>query len=147
MLDRYMFGTTSRISPEAPVPVVHIQETDDRPGGAANGAVNLARLGVSTRLLGVVGQDAAADSLQEIMKARGIRCEFQRVDDRPTVTKTRVQSRGQQLVRLDQENASAMPGGAMTSALKKAIDGADAVVLSDYGNGTLGDVAAMISLC
>ncbi len=147
MLDRYMFGTTSRISPEAPVPVVHIQETDDRPGGAANVAVNLASLGVSTRLLGVVGQDAAADSLQEIMKARGIRCEFQRVDDRPTVTKTRVQSRGQQLVRLDQENASAMPGGAMTSALKKAIDGADAVVLSDYGKGTLGDVAAMISLC
>ena len=147
MLDRYMFGTTSRISPEAPVPVVHIQETDDRPGGAANVAVNLASLGVSTRLLGVVGQDAAADSLQEIMKARGIRCEFQRVDGRPTVTKTRVQSRGQQLVRLDQENASAMPGGAMTSALKKAIDGAGAVVLSDYGKGTLGDVAAMISLC
>ena len=147
MLDRYMFGTTNRISPEAPVPIVHIQETDDRPGGAANVAVNLASLGVSTRLLGVVGQDAAADSLQEIMKARGIRCEFQRVDDRPTVTKTRVQSRGQQLVRLDQENASAMPGGAMTSALKKAIDGAGAVVLSDYGKGTLGDVAAMISLC
>ena len=147
MLDRYMFGTTNRISPEAPVPVVHIQETDDRPGGAANVAVNLASLGVSTRLLGVVGQDAAADSLQEIMKARGIRCEFQRVDDRPTVTKTRVQSRGQQLVRLDQENASAMPGGAMTSALKKAIDGAGAVVLSDYGKGTLGDIAAMINLC
>lgn len=147
MLDRYMFGTTSRISPEAPVPVVHIQETDDRPGGAANVAVNLASLGVSTRLLGVVGQDAAADSLQEIMKARGIRCEFQRVDGRPTVTKTRVQSRGQQLVRLDQENASAMPGGAMTSALKKAIDGAGAVVLSDYGKGTLSDVAAMINLC
>lgn len=147
MLDRYMFGTTSRISPEAPVPVVHIHETDDRPGGAANVAVNLASLGVSTRLLGVVGQDAAADSLQEIMKARGIRCEFQRVDGRPTVTKTRVQSRGQQLVRLDQENASAMPGGAMTSALKKAIDGAGAVVLSDYGKGTLSDIAAMINLC
>ncbi len=147
MLDRYMFGTTSRISPEAPVPVVHIQETDDRPGGAANVAVNLASLGVSTRLLGVVGQDAAADSLQGIMKARGIRCEFQRVDDRPTVTKTRVQSRGQQLVRLDQENASAMPGGAMTSVLKKVIDGAGAVVLSDYGKGTLGDIAAMINLC
>ena len=147
MLDRYMFGTTSRISPEAPVPVVHIHETDDRPGGAANVAVNLVSLGVSTRLLGVVGQDAAADSLQEIMKARGIRCEFQRVDDRPTVTKTRVQSRGQQLVRLDQENASAMPGGAMTSALKQAIDGAGAVVLSDYGKGTLSDIAAMINLC
>ena len=130
MLDRYLFGSTSRISPEAPVPVVHVQETDDRAGGAANVAVNLASLGVSTRLVGVVGQDAAADSLQEIMNDRGIVCEFQRVDDRPTITKTRVQSRGQQLIRLDQESAMAMPGSAVTGALQKNIDDAGAVVLS-----------------
>jgi len=147
MLDRYLFGSTSRISPEAPVPVVHIQETDDRPGGAANVAVNLASLGVSTRLLGVVGQDAAAETLQEIMNDRGIVCEFQHVDDCPTITKTRVQSRGQQLIRLDQETALAMPGGAMTGALKKTIDNAGAVVLSDYGKGALSDVAAMIKVC
>lgn len=147
MLDRYLFGSTSRISPEAPVPVVHIQETDDRPGGAANVAVNLASLGVSTRLLGVVGQDAAAETLQEIMNDRGIVCEFQHVDDRPTITKTRVQSRGQQLIRLDQETALAMPGGAITGALQKTIDNAGAVVLSDYGKGALSDVAAMIKVC
>jgi D-beta-D-heptose 7-phosphate kinase/D-beta-D-heptose 1-phosphate adenosyltransferase len=147
MLDRYLFGSTSRISPEAPVPVVHVQETDDRAGGAANVAVNLASLGVSTRLVGVVGQDAAADSLQEIMNDRGIVCEFQRVDDRPTITKTRVQSRGQQLIRLDQESALAMPGSAVTGALQKNIDDAGAVVLSDYGKGALSDVAAMIKVC
>ena len=147
MLDRYLFGSTSRISPEAPVPVVHVQETDDRAGGAANVAVNLASLGVSTRLVGVVGQDAAAESLQEIMNDRGIVCEFQRVNDRPTITKTRVQSRGQQLIRLDQEAAVAMPGSAVTGALQKNIDDAGAVVLSDYGKGALSDVAAMIKVC
>jgi len=147
MLDRYLFGSTRRISPEAPVPVVHVHETDERPGGAANVAVNLASLGVSTQLIGVVGQDAAAESLQEIMTGRGIACAFQRVDDRPTTTKTRVQSRGQQLIRLDQETVSAMPGGTMTEALQKCIDGAGAVVLSDYGKGALSDVATLITVC
>ena len=147
MLDRYLFGSTGRISPEAPVPVVHVQETDDRPGGAANVAVNLASLGVTTRLVGVVGNDDAAESLQSIMASRNIACDFQRVDDRPTITKTRVQSRGQQLIRLDQENAAAMPGDALHALLKKSIKGAGAVVLSDYGKGALGDVRSMIETC
>jgi D-beta-D-heptose 7-phosphate kinase/D-beta-D-heptose 1-phosphate adenosyltransferase len=86
MLDRYLFGSTGRISPEAPVPVVHVHETDDRPGGAANVAVNLASLGVSTNLVGVVGKDAAADSLKAIMVERGISCDFAYSDDRPTIT-------------------------------------------------------------
>lgn len=147
MLDRYLFGSTGRISPEAPVPVVHVHETDDRPGGAANVAVNLASLGVATRLVGVVGNDAAADSLASIMGEHGIACDFARADDRPTITKTRVQSRGQQLIRLDQENAAAMPGDAVTSALRGALEGAGAVILSDYGKGALADVSAMIAAC
>ncbi len=147
MLDRYLFGSTGRISPEAPVPVVHVQQTDDRAGGAANVAVNLASLGVETRLVGVVGQDETADALEAIMASRDIRCDFHRVSDRPTITKTRVQSRGQQLIRLDQENTSAMPGDAVVEVLRKSIDGAGAVVLSDYGKGALTDVRAMISLC
>ena len=147
MLDRYLFGSTGRISPEAPVPVVHVHETDDRPGGAANVAVNLASLGVATRLVGVVGNDAAADSLAGIMGQHGIACDFARVNDRPTITKTRVQSRGQQLIRLDQENAAAVPGDAVTSALRGALDGAGAVILSDYGKGALADVSAMIAAC
>ncbi len=147
MLDRYLFGSTGRISPEAPVPVVHVQETDDRPGGAANVAVNLAALGAATSLVGVVGKDAAADALAGILKDQGINCAFATADDRPTITKTRVQSRGQQLIRLDEENAIAMPGDSMREALRGALDGAGAVVLSDYGKGALDDVAAMIALC
>jgi D-beta-D-heptose 7-phosphate kinase/D-beta-D-heptose 1-phosphate adenosyltransferase len=147
MLDRYLFGSTGRISPEAPVPVVHVQETDDRPGGAANVAVNLASLGVSTRLVGVVGKDAAADSLRAILKSRDIHCDFHTVEDRPTITKTRVQSRGQQLIRLDQENAAAMPGDEVVKVLQQSIEGAGAVVLSDYGKGALTDVATMITVC
>ena len=147
MLDRYLFGSTGRISPEAPVPVVHVHETDDRPGGAANVAVNLASLGVSTRLIGVVGNDDAADSLRAILKDRGIACDFCSVKNRPTITKTRVQSRGQQLIRLDQEETTTMPGGEVFKLLRKSIKGAGAVVLSDYGKGALSDVAAMISAC
>ena len=147
MLDRYLFGSTGRISPEAPVPVVHVHETDDRPGGAANVAVNLASLGVSTSLVGVVGKDGAAHSLEAILSERGIACNFAHAGDRPTITKTRVQSRGQQLIRLDEENVADMPGDAMVSTLRSTLEGAGAVVLSDYGKGALADVAVMIALC
>ncbi|MBT8103201.1 MAG: bifunctional D-glycero-beta-D-manno-heptose-7-phosphate kinase/D-glycero-beta-D-manno-heptose 1-phosphate adenylyltransferase HldE [Gammaproteobacteria bacterium] len=147
MLDRYLFGSTGRISPEAPVPVVHVHETDDRPGGAANVAVNLSSLGVSTCLVGVVGEDRAADSLQAILAERGIVCKFARAKDRPTITKTRVQSRGQQLIRLDEENAASMRGDAMVKSLRESLQGAGAVVLSDYGKGTLSDVQALIKVC
>ena len=147
MLDRYLFGSTGRISPEAPVPVVHVRETDDRPGGAANVAVNLASLGVATRLVGVVGKDAAGDVLESILERRGIACRFARAEDRPTITKTRVQSRGQQLIRLDEEDTAAMSGDDMLAALQGSISGAGAVVLSDYGKGALTDVAAMITAC
>jgi D-beta-D-heptose 7-phosphate kinase/D-beta-D-heptose 1-phosphate adenosyltransferase len=147
MLDRYLFGSTGRISPEAPVPVVHVQESDDRPGGAANVAVNLASLGVSTRLVGVVGEDLAADSLESMLARHGIACKFARTKDRPTITKTRVQSRGQQLIRLDEENATAMPGDAMVKALGQSIEGAGTVVLSDYGKGSLAEIGGLISVC
>lgn len=147
MLDQYLFGATSRISPEAPVPVVHVQETDNRPGGAANVAVNLASLGASTRLIGAVGDDGAAKTLESILGGQGIRCDFARVNDRPTITKTRVQSRGQQLIRLDQENAAALRDSSLTELLASALDGAGAAILSDYGKGALTDVSAMIGLC
>jgi D-beta-D-heptose 7-phosphate kinase/D-beta-D-heptose 1-phosphate adenosyltransferase len=74
MLDRYLFGATSRISPEAPVPVVHVRESNDRPGGAANVAVNLAALGVETTLLGFVGKDEDAATLQSLLEQKNIRC-------------------------------------------------------------------------
>ena len=147
MLDRYLFGATGRISPEAPVPVVHVQETDDRPGGAANVAVNLASLGVSTGLLGVTGDDDAAAALGGILGKRGIRCLFHQLPDRPTITKTRVQSRGQQLIRLDTENVAPLIGDGLVNLLSDEIEGAGAVVLSDYGKGALAEVERMISVC
>jgi D-beta-D-heptose 7-phosphate kinase/D-beta-D-heptose 1-phosphate adenosyltransferase len=147
MLDQYLFGATSRISPEAPVPVVHVQQTDDRPGGAANVAVNLASLGVETRLIGAVGDDAAATTLEKLLQAQGIDCNFACVSDRPTITKTRVQSRGQQLIRLDQENAAELRDKALVDAVGEAAAGAGAVILSDYGKGALTDVRGMIELC
>jgi D-beta-D-heptose 7-phosphate kinase/D-beta-D-heptose 1-phosphate adenosyltransferase len=147
MLDQYLFGATSRISPEAPVPVVHVQKTDDRPGGAANVAVNLASLGVKTRLIGAVGNDAAASTLETLLTRKGIDCDFARVGDRPTITKTRVQSRGQQLIRLDQENAAELNDSTLVDTLARTVAGTGAVVLSDYGKGALTEVRRMIALC
>ncbi len=144
MLDQYLFGATTRISPEAPVPVVHVHSEDDRAGGAANVAVNLAALGSATILLGVVGQDRAADTLERILAERGIECIFDRVAGKPTVTKLRVQSRGQQLIRLDRENDSPVTSGALLEALKRVLPGAGALVLSDYGKGALAGVGALI---
>jgi D-beta-D-heptose 7-phosphate kinase/D-beta-D-heptose 1-phosphate adenosyltransferase len=130
------------------VPVVHVRSSDDRAGGAANVAVNLAALGVTTTLLGVVGRDEEARRLQEVLEARGITCRFSRSDHRPTITKTRVHSRGQQLIRLDREESQGDPAGpSLAASLTAALKDVDAVVLSDYGKGALGDVASMIEAC
>ena len=147
MLDRYLFGGTSRISPEAPVPIVHVRQNEDRAGGAANVAVNLARLGVNTKLLGVVGEDDEAHALEAAMAGSDVECAFTRVSGWPTITKTRVQSRGQQLMRLDREEP--MPSGSseLTKSLVEHLASANAVVLSDYGKGSLTDIAAMITAC
>jgi D-beta-D-heptose 7-phosphate kinase/D-beta-D-heptose 1-phosphate adenosyltransferase len=149
MLDRYLFGGTSRISPEAPVPVVHVRKSDDRPGGAANVAMNLASLGVRTTLFGIVGKDDEAGKLRSVLERHRIDCHFSCSDGRPTITKTRVQSRGQQLIRLDREELA--PGGSsgpsLVSPLAAALHDIDAVVLSDYGKGALVDVADMIAAC
>lgn len=144
MLDQYLFGATRRISPEAPVPVVHVDHEDDRPGGAANVAVNLAALGSRTTLIGVVGNDAAAGTLEDLLARRGIDCRLERVPDRPTITKLRVQSRGQQLIRLDREDSSAVTGTTLVSRLRDSLDGAGALILSDYAKGALADVRDMI---
>jgi len=147
MLDRYLFGGTSRISPEAPVPVVHVRQDEDRAGGAANVAVNLARLGISTKLLGIVGRDDEAVALESALTSSGVECSFTEVAGWPTITKTRVQSRGQQLIRLDREEAVPSGSTVLTKSLVENLGSASAVVLSDYGKGSLTDVAAMIAAC
>src|SRR5690606_11935552 len=103
MLDRYWHGGTTRISPEAPVPVVKVGQVEDRPGGAANVALNIAALGAGASLIGVVGEDEAGMVLQSRLKAAGIRTDFQISTLRPTITKLRVVSRHQQLLRMDFE--------------------------------------------
>ncbi|THA12246.1 PfkB family carbohydrate kinase, partial [Rodentibacter pneumotropicus] len=103
MLDRYWFGATNRISPEAPVPVVRVQENEDRAGGAANVAMNIASLNVPVQLMGLVGQDEAGAALSHLLKGQHIDCNFVALTSHPTITKLRILSRHQQLLRLDFE--------------------------------------------
>ena len=103
MLDRYYHGSATRISPEAPVPVVRVNNQEDRPGGAGNVALNIAALGGAATLIGVVGADATAKDLSSRLAAAGVRCEFLESADKPTITKLRVISQHQQLLRMDFE--------------------------------------------
>ena len=97
MLDRYWQGSSNRISPEAPVPVVKVTEKEDRPGGAGNVALNIAALGASATLAGTIGNDEAGHILQECMRIAGIKMQLQIAEHKPTITKLRVLSRHQQL--------------------------------------------------
>ena len=103
MLDRYWYGPTSRISPEAPVPVVKVENIEERPGGAANVAMNIASLGATSRLVGLTGIDDAARALSQALANVNVKCDFVSVPTHPTITKLRVLSRNQQLIRLDFE--------------------------------------------
>jgi len=148
MLDRYWFGPTGRISPEAPVPVVRVAEREDRPGGAANVAVNLASVGVATTLVGLAGSDEAGAELAALLGARGIRCEFEVVEDAPTITKLRVLSRNQQLIRLDfEEGFSAQAAGRLQQRVAALLDSVDLVICSDYAKGALQSVGDIIAAC
>ncbi|MGH8396673.1 MAG: bifunctional D-glycero-beta-D-manno-heptose-7-phosphate kinase/D-glycero-beta-D-manno-heptose 1-phosphate adenylyltransferase HldE [Gammaproteobacteria bacterium] len=146
MLDRYWFGATGRISPEAPVPVVHVNQTEERPGGAGNVAVNLASLGVQCTVLGITGDDAAADTLSANMQARGVQCRFTRLKNIATTTKLRVLSRNQQLIRLDfEQNHDGLINAPLLPEFKKALTHADVLILSDYGKGSLSGVQELIA--
>ncbi|NEX19392.1 bifunctional D-glycero-beta-D-manno-heptose-7-phosphate kinase/D-glycero-beta-D-manno-heptose 1-phosphate adenylyltransferase HldE [Thiorhodococcus mannitoliphagus] len=147
MLDRYWTGATRRISPEAPVPVVHVEQVEDRPGGAANVALNLAALGASTAVVGVTGADEAADLLAARLQARGIQVYLHRRDDIPTITKLRVLSHHQQLIRLDFEQ-SLIPADVdpLPKLVEDALADADLLLLSDYAKGTLADPQALIAV-
>jgi D-beta-D-heptose 7-phosphate kinase/D-beta-D-heptose 1-phosphate adenosyltransferase len=148
MLDRYWTGPTQRISPEAPVPVVRIQKNESRPGGAANVALNTAALGARTRLLGVVGKDEPARLLRACLDQDGVAAAFLESADKPTITKLRVMSRNQQLIRLDFEESLSVVGAfnrkAFVQQFRAALEDSLAVILSDYGKGTLADVAELV---
>ncbi|MDT0593591.1 bifunctional D-glycero-beta-D-manno-heptose-7-phosphate kinase/D-glycero-beta-D-manno-heptose 1-phosphate adenylyltransferase HldE [Glaciecola petra] len=147
MLDRYYQGGTSRISPEAPVPVVKVEDCEDRPGGAANVAVNAAMLGAKVTLMGFVGNDDGAQVLTDLLEARSVKSDFLKIDGYNTITKLRVMSRNQQLLRLDFEKSFADVGKALLQErFEKHIEDADVVVLSDYAKGGLSEIQELLTL-
>lgn len=143
MLDRYWSGGTDRISPEAPVPVVGLKEFRDLPGGAANVALNVASLGTPCTLLGLTGGDDAGARLRAALDATSIDGRLVTTAGSPTITKLRVLSRNQHLMRLDIEDGFAdSDHAALVDAYRQALGECDLVVLSDYAKGTLGPVTA-----
>ena len=146
MLDRYWFGDVNRISPEAPVPVVHVQRQEDRLGGAANVARNAAALGARTGLLCVVGHDEPGERIVELLNDSGVVPHLERDPDLPTTIKLRVLSRQQQLLRMDFENMPAHE--ALLAGLARfdtLLASHDVVLLSDYAKGGLTHVTQMIA--
>jgi D-glycero-beta-D-manno-heptose-7-phosphate kinase len=141
MLDQFLWGSVSRISPEAPVPVVDFLRESYMPGGAANVAGNLAALHASTELFGLVGRDDAAKNLRQLLEAQRIDCRGLLVEsNRPTSVKMRIVAQQQQVVRVDRESRLASDGPTtrrLLAALEPAILTADAVIVGDYGKGVV----------
>jgi len=145
MLDRYWHGSTSRISPEAPVPVVKVGQTEDRAGGAANVALNIAALGAKASLMGIVGNDESGSSLKQRLRAAKIQTDFTISKLTPTITKLRVISRHQQLIRMDfEETINPDDAIALSKKARDALKNMGAVILSDYAKGTLADPQPII---
>jgi D-glycero-beta-D-manno-heptose-7-phosphate kinase len=145
MLDRYWFGNVERISPEAPVPIVHVQRTEERPGGAANVARNVAALGGQATLLSVVGDDEAGRSLLALLEKEQVKTIFHQDAQLPTTVKLRVIGRQQQLMRIDFETPPSRE--VLEDKLddfESLVDSVDVVILSDYGKGSLTHVTKMI---
>ncbi|WJG25751.1 bifunctional D-glycero-beta-D-manno-heptose-7-phosphate kinase/D-glycero-beta-D-manno-heptose 1-phosphate adenylyltransferase HldE [Vibrio furnissii] len=138
MLDRYWYGPTGRISPEAPVPVVKVEQNEERPGGAANVAMNIASLGGHAHIIGLTGMDEPAQVLSDKLTSLNVTCDFVALPDYPTITKLRVLSRGQQLIRLDFEDKFENTDPQLIlSRMAQALPQVKAVILSDYAKGAL----------
>lgn len=147
MLDRYWFGEVSRISPEAPVPVVKVQRTEERPGGAANVARNAKALGARVTLLSVVGTDEAGRTLEHLLASSGIDTSLLEDPELDTTVKLRVVGRQQQLLRVDFEtwpNHEVLQS--KLAEFEARLNGTDVVILSDYGKGGLTHITEMIRL-
>lgn len=146
MLDRYWSGDAGRISPEAPVPVVKINDREERVGGAANVALNITKLGGQVKLIGVVGNDEEAKVIQGLLEAEGVECDFIVQNQSPTICKLRVMARHQQLIRLDfEESGLIFDSTELSEKLVAGLRQAKTVVFSDYGKGTLVHIAQYIA--
>ena len=147
MLDRYWHGPVTRISPEAPVPVVNVKDIEERPGGAANVALNIAALGAKSSLVGLVGNDEAAQAITDSLHSVNVETNFVTVPNAPTITKLRVLSRHQQLIRLDfEESFFEVDSTDLLKNMEVALKASNVVILSDYNKGSLADVQTMIQL-
>ena len=147
MIDAYLLGKVDRISPEAPVPILRTEKREQRPGGAANVALNLVALGAQCTLVGAIGRDAEGDNLSGLLEKAGINAAgLVALEDRPTTSKTRVMSGGQHLLRVDREathDLDAAQSAALLERIESLLSGAngstkfDAVLLEDYDKGVL----------
>ena len=147
MLDRYWFGDVERISPEAPVPVIKVGRVEDRTGGAANVARNVASLGAQATLLSVVGDDEAGNSLEALLKSDHIAARLHRDKSISTTIKLRAIARHQQLLRIDFETQPSFEIlESVLADFTSEINKADVVILSDYGKGGLGHIEKMIKI-
>lgn len=148
MLDRYWFGDVNRISPEAPVPVLKVNRVDERPGGAANVARNIAALGAHATLLSVVGKDEGGDRLEGLLRQHdNLNALLHRDDSISTIIKLRAVARHQQLLRIDFETPPSHEVlHAALNDFKSLLPLADVVILSDYGKGGLAHIAQMIRM-
>ncbi len=147
MLDEYWFGDVRRISPEAPVPIVHIQSSDVRPGGAANVARNIVSLGARSTLLAVVGQDATADRLRTSLDEAGVQHCLQTDPEIRTTLKLRIIGQNQQMLRVDfEELPSTEALLAKRAEFEKLVKAADIIIFSDYLKGALNNVVDLIAM-
>jgi len=141
MLDRYLWGSVERISPEAPVPVVHVEKETNNLGGAANVAANVHALGAAPLLIGVIGDDQYAGGFKKNLRSKKLPISGLVVDPkRPTTVKTRIVAHSQQIVRVDREDSKEIGSelvGKLLAKVKKHLGQTDGIIISDYGKGII----------
>lgn len=146
MLDRYWSGDASRLSPEAPIPVVHVRQTEERPGGAGNVALNVAALGCKVTLMGMIGNDENGNKLEQTLQQHNVECILQRTKIAPTITKLRLLSRNQQLIRMDfEEEPITFSPEKQLATFKTLLETVDVVIMSDYCKGALQNSLELIA--
>lgn len=150
MLDRYWAGPAARVSPEAPVPVIKVESTEGRPGGAANVALNVVSLGARCTLIGYVGDDEPGRSLTETLQAAGVQCDVVTVDEWSTIVKLRLLSQRQQLIRADFEEPLPTLGmserlATLQNKAEKYLAECDVLILEDYDKGVIDEPAALLA--
>lgn len=147
MLDRYWYGSTDRISSEAPVPIVKVDKIIERPGGAANVAMNVASMGAQSRLIGLTGMDVSAQILQKTLNQSNVIWNCIAINTCSTIIKLRIMSRNQQIIRLDfEENFNNIDAMQLLNKIEMCLPQYKVLVLSDYAKGTLSHIEEIIQL-